>query len=114
MLERMAKMAATALMKSSRHGVKRTPTETGIVLWKTIAPVMLPMARVSLLSLSQMTELNFSGSSVARGARTSEIRPAEIPTDLERCSTASTKKWAPSPITMIVPISCTATAQVGP
>ena len=32
-----------------------------MVLWKTMAPVMLPMARVSLLSLSQMTELNFSG-----------------------------------------------------
>ena len=34
------------------------------------------MARVSLLPRSQITELNFSGSSVARGANTSEIKPS--------------------------------------
>ena len=35
--------------------------------WKTIAPVMLPIARVSLLWRTQMRLLNFSGSSVAIG-----------------------------------------------
>ena len=76
MLETIAKTAASVLRKSSCHGVKSIPIETGIELWKTIAPVMFPIARVSLLSLSQRTELNFSGSSVARGASTSAIRPA--------------------------------------
>src|SRR3712207_7142756 len=31
----------------------------------------------------------------------------------ERCSTALTKKWAPTAITAIVPSTCAATAQVG-
>ena len=43
-------------------------TTVGIVDWKTIAPVMLPIASVSLPWRTQMTELNFSGSSVAIGA----------------------------------------------
>ena len=42
-----------------------------MVDWKTIAPVMLPIARVSLPWRTQMIELNFSGSSVAIGAMTS-------------------------------------------
>ena len=41
---------------------------TGNEDWKTIAPVMLPIARVSLPRRIQITELNFSGSSVASGA----------------------------------------------
>src|SRR3712207_8610501 len=74
---------------------------------------MLQRAGGSLFPLAQMTELNFSGSSVARGAKTSAIRPAGTPTDFERCSTALTKKWAPTAITAIVPTTCAATAQVG-
>ena len=51
-------------------------TTVGIVDWKTIAPVMLPMASVSLPCRTQMTELNFSGSSVAIGAMT---RASSVP-----------------------------------
>src|SRR3954451_19754042 len=112
-LEARAIPAERASRKPSSQRVNKRPKETGKVLWKTIAPVMLPRAKVSLLSLSQITELNFSGSSVARGASTKEIKPAGIPTDSEADSTAWTKKWAPNPITSRVPRSCTTTAQVG-
>src|SRR5918998_3035113 len=108
-----ASAAERADRKSRLQFVKASPRATGTELWKTMAPVMFPRARVSLLFLSQMTELNFSGSSVARGASTSAIRPAGTPTDLERCSTALTKKWAPTAITAIVPTNCAATAHVG-
>ena len=49
---------------------KTRATTVGIVDWKTIAPVMLPIASVSLPWRTQMIELNFSGSSVAIGAMT--------------------------------------------
>src|SRR6478672_12753927 len=49
---------------------KRSATTVGIHDWKTIAPVMLPIASVSLPPRTQMIELNFSGSSVAIGAMT--------------------------------------------
>ena len=71
-------------------------TTVGIVDWKTIAPVMLPIASVSLPWRTQMIELNFSGSSVAIGAMT---RASSTLVDAERaarCSTASTKTMAPS------------------
>ena len=42
--------------------------------WKTIAPVMLPIASVSLPWRTQIRLLNFSGSSVAIGAMTSASR----------------------------------------
>ena len=74
---------------------------------------MLPRARVSLLSLSQMIELNFSGSSVASGASTSAMRPAGMPMASEMCPTASTKMWAAKPITATDPTTCAVTAQVG-
>lgn len=45
------------------------PIEVGMQLWKTIAPVILPRASVSLADFDQMTLLNISGSSVATGAR---------------------------------------------
>src|SRR5215207_2385802 len=76
--ETRASKTEKRLSGSSSHRVNSTPKVTGTVLWKTIAPVMLPRARVSLLSLTQMTELTFSGSSVARGAR-----PAGSPADVE-------------------------------
>ena len=50
---------------------KTRATTVGMVDWKTIAPVMLPIASVSLPWRTQITELNFSGSSVAIGAMTS-------------------------------------------
>ncbi len=53
---------------------------TGMVLWKTIAPVMLPKARVSLPSRTHNTELNFSGSYIRlvciHGLRPSVFAPA--------------------------------------
>ncbi len=89
---RRASPAERALRESrGSTNVYTRPRETGMVLWKTIAPVMLPMAGVSLLSRSQITELNFSGSSVARGANTSEIKPVGIPRDSEPLFTTSTK-----------------------
>ena len=45
-------------------------TTVRIADWNTIAPVMLPIDSVSLFWRTQMTELNFSGSSVAIGAMT--------------------------------------------
>ena len=62
--------------RRSTHGsdAKTSATTVGIVDWKTIAPVMLPMASVSLPWRTQMIELNFSGSSVAIGAMTSASR----------------------------------------
>src|SRR5581483_3993020 len=59
----------------SRHGVKASPSATGIQLWKTIAPVILASARLSLLWRIQTTALYFSGSSVASGLRISESTP---------------------------------------
>ena len=53
---------------------KTSATTVGMVDWKTIAPVMLPIASVSLPWRTQMTELNFSGSSVAIGAMTRASR----------------------------------------
>src|SRR3954451_6950714 len=77
---------------------KTRATTVGIVDWKTIAPVMLPIARVSLPWRTQMTELNFSGSSVAIGAMTSARRVWSTPSWVDRSSTAPTKKIAPSTI----------------
>src|SRR3712207_2309828 len=45
------------VLESRVQSVNASPSETGTELWKTIAPVMLPRARVSLLPLSQRTEL---------------------------------------------------------
>jgi len=64
-------------------------------LWKTIAPVMLPRAKVSLPLLSQMMLLNFSGSSVATGAIITDRMKAESPRVTVIDSRAITKLWAP-------------------
>ena len=45
--------------------VKTIPNATGKQLWKTMAPVILPRARMSLCFPTQIMELHFSGSSVA-------------------------------------------------
>src|SRR3712207_8470488 len=65
----------TTLFRSV-HGVKSMPKLTGMVLWKIMAPVMFPRARVSLPSTTQKMELNFSGNSVASRSEehTSELQ----------------------------------------
>ena len=60
-------------------GAKTRATTVGMLAWKTIAPVMLPIARVSLPCRTQMIELNFSGSSVAIGAMTRARRTSLTP-----------------------------------
>ena len=59
--------------------MKIRPIPTGIVDWKTIAPVMLPSASASLPSRTQKKLLTFSGSSVASGARISARTRASTP-----------------------------------
>ena len=75
---------------------KTRATTVGMVLWNTIAPVMLPIARVSLRWRTQITLLNFSGSSVAIGAMTSASRASSTPSVWARCSTAPTNAYAPT------------------
>ena len=88
----------------AREGDRRSPltrqlspantsaTTVGIADWNTIAPVMLPIASVSLPCRTQISELNFSGSSVAMGAITSASRISLTPIDAARCSTAPTNR----------------------
>ena len=71
-------MAATRAGPSSFHGVSNSPIVTGNDDWKTMAPVMLPSASVSLRRRTQITLLNFSGSSVATGATSNENASGEI------------------------------------
>ena len=63
--------------------------------WNTIAPVMLPIASVSLPWRTQMSELNFSGSSVAIGAITSASSSSLTPSAAASRSTAPTNRYAP-------------------
>ena len=93
-----AKATRVSALKCQASAANSRATTVGIVDWKTIAPVMLPMARVSLPWRTQMIELNFSGSSVAIGAMTRARITGAIPIEVDRCSTASTKKNAPSTI----------------
>ena len=84
----------------------RIATTVGIVDWKTIAPVMLPIASVSLPWRTQMTELNFSGSSVAIGAMTRASSSSSTCSAAARWSTASTKKMAPRMISASADRTC--------
>src|SRR6478736_10132019 len=77
---------------------KRSATTVGMHDWKTIAPVMLPIASVGLPWLIQITELSFSGSSVAIGAMTSASRTLSISNWRARWSMAPTKNQAPRTI----------------
>ena len=74
-----ATSAATSASWLSSHGVNSSPTVTGNDDWNTIAPVMLPIASVSFRRRTQSTLLNFSGSSVASGATSSENASGGIP-----------------------------------
>ena len=71
---------------------------TGIVDWKTMAPVMLPSASESFPSRTQKKLLTFSGSSVARGARIRESTIASTPISSAKCSSSSTNRCAPPTI----------------
>src|SRR5918995_1520558 len=73
---RAIEMAALPL---SSHSVNIRPMPTGMVDWKTMAPVMLPRARESLPSRTQKKLLTFSGSSVASGSRMRERMLASAP-----------------------------------
>src|SRR5918998_1038314 len=89
------------------------PKITGTVLWKTIAPVMLPRARVSFPSRTHRTELIFSGSSVARGASMRATSPAGRPMVSAVCLTASTKTSAPATMSTRASSAWATTAHVG-
>src|SRR5512146_432139 len=85
---RLPGVVASPAVTTHVWGAKMSATDTGIADWKTIAPVMLPIASVSLPCRTQRIELNFSGSSVAIGAMTRATMIGAIPSDDDRCSTA--------------------------
>ena len=91
-----------------------SPTVTGNDDWNTIAPVMFPIARVSLRRRTQSTLLNFSGSSVASGATSSENASVGIPAAFPMSPTAPTKISAPRTINPSASATCTNGAEVGP
>ena len=71
---------------------------TGIVDWKTIAPVMFPSASESFPSRTQKKLFTFSGSSVASGAKIRERTIASTPRFSATLSSSSTNRWAPPTI----------------
>jgi hypothetical protein len=75
--------------------VKSRPSTVGRQLWKTIAPVMFPIASVSFPVRTHSTLLNFSGSSVAIGAMISDRIVGSRPTTSDIRWTAPTKTCAP-------------------
>ena len=84
-------LTAARARGGSTQGVNMMPTVTGKQLWKTIAPVMFPSASVSLPCRTQMTPLNFSGSSVANGEMMSASAVALMPRLAERSTICPTK-----------------------
>ena len=84
--------------RSRSQSVNARPKAIGIVDWKTIAPVMLPSARLSLPSRTQKKLFAFSGSSVASGARISESTSGSTPSCSATVSSSSTNRWAPPTI----------------
>ncbi len=71
---------------------------TGMVDWKTMAPVMLPRASESLPSRTQKKLFTFSGSSVASGARIRERTIASAPRSSATLRSSSTNRCAPPTI----------------
>ncbi len=67
------------LTRLQAAGARSSATTVGMADWKTIAPVMFPMASVSLPWRTHSTLLNFSGSSVAIGAMTSDSSSSLTP-----------------------------------
>ena len=63
-----AKLSSESLETVHASAASAMPMAVGMHDWKTIAPVMLPIASVSLVWRTQIRLLNFSGSSVAMGA----------------------------------------------
>ena len=95
------------------HGVRSTPTVTGMVDWKTIAPATFPSAMTSLLSRVQMRLFAASGSSVASGARISDSRSGLKPSACETSPTKSAKNRAPTKIAANAMSVCARTSQSG-
>ncbi len=62
-----AKLSSESLETVHASAARAMPIAVGMHDWKTIAPVMLPIASVSLPCRTQIRLLNFSGSSVAIG-----------------------------------------------
>ncbi len=91
-----------------------SPIDTGNADWNTIAPVMLPIASVSLRRRTQITLLNFSGSSVASGATNKENASGGIPAAAPMLLTAPTKISAPKMISPSATATCTNGAATGP
>jgi hypothetical protein len=63
-------IASTATIRAlwvNCQGVRNIPKAGISELWNTMAPVILPKARVSLLLETHIMLLNFSGNSVAMG-----------------------------------------------
>ena len=113
MPEPRAKTAEKALRKSSSHGVKSMPIETGIVLWKTMAPVILPMSEGVLIVPHPDDGVELLRQFRSQRRQDERNQASRYADGHDRCSTASTKKWAPKPITTTVPMSWVATAHVG-
>ena len=77
----------------------RSATTVGIVLWKTIAPVMFPMASVSLLWRTQMHAVELLGElGRDRGHDQREQHLGDARASVASRSTAPTKTIAPSMI----------------
>ena len=86
----------------SCQSVKTSPNATGSIDWNTMAPVMLPRARVSLPWRIQVTLLIVSGSSVASGAITSVSTSSSTPKPCARLSMLVTNSSA-APTSMARP-----------
>ena len=84
----------------SALGAKTSATTVGMVDWKTIAPVMLPIASVSLPCADPDDRVELLGQ-LGRDRRDDQGEQHRVePSVVARCSTASTKATAP---TMISP-----------
>src|SRR6266508_2726309 len=106
-------IAADTIANSfSTHGVNHSPTATGMHDWNTIAPLMFPMASVSLRCRTQITLLNFSGSSVASGATISESTRGARPNVVARPWILSTNSCAPTTIATSATKTCTTMLRV--
>ena len=92
-----------------KAGAKTSPMDVGMALWKTIAPVILPIASVSLPRRTHRTLLSVSGSSVAIGAMTSASRVPFTPGPDATSLIAWTKVHAPPTMQARAKTTCTET-----
>ncbi len=104
-----AKMMLMSSIVPRLHLVKISPKATGIIDWNIMAPVMLLTARVSWPRKIHVTELYFSGSSVAKGAKIRERTSAGNYMKSAKAITADKKNFAPAKMNANPATSCTAT-----